>query len=81
MKPELVNKIDKPVEKYLDEARTIVEHLHALLHEDAMHRLKLYQKYAYDPNSNKWSPDLYRRCQLVDALRNKLNGYNEIVKG
>lgn len=68
-----------PAGKCLDEARIIVEHLHALLHEDAMHRLKLYQKYGYDPDCNKWSPDLYRRCQLVEALRNKLNGYNETL--
>lgn len=57
----------------LHEARTIVEHLHHLLHEDAMHRLELYQKYSRDPDATRWSPDLYKRCQLIDALRKKLD--------
>ncbi len=57
----------------LHEARTIVGHLQHLLYEDAMHRLELYHKYARDPDANKWSPDLHRRCQLIDELRKKLD--------
>ncbi|MBI4006334.1 MAG: hypothetical protein HY356_06660 [Gammaproteobacteria bacterium] len=54
------------------EARAIAEHLQHLLYEDAMHRLELYHKYARDPDANKWSPDLHKRCQLVNTLRKKL---------
>ena len=57
----------------IDEARQIVEHLYNLLHEDALHRLDLFQKYSYDHNANRWSPDLYKRCQLIEALRRKLS--------
>lgn len=54
------------------EAQLIVEQLHNMLHEDAIHRLELYQKYAYEPDENKWSPDLHQQCELVEALRRKL---------
>ena len=57
----------------INEARQIAEHLYNLLHEDALHRLDLYQKYALDNNASRWSPDLYKRCQLIEALRRKLN--------
>ena len=67
---------NQDMEKCIREARQIVEQLHHLLHEDALHRLDLYQKYAYDPDGDKWSPDLYKRCQLVDALRRKLGNEN-----
>ena len=60
------------IDKRINEARLIAEQLHDLLHEDALHRLDLYQKYSRDPEATKWSPDLYKRCQLVDALRRKL---------
>lgn len=59
-------------DKRISEARRIAEQLHDLLHEDALHRLDLYQKYSCDPDAARWSPDLYKRCQLVDALRRKL---------
>ena len=67
---------DQEMEKRIREARQIVEQLHTLLHEDALHRLDLYQKYAHDPDGDKWSPDLYKRCQLIDALRRKLDSEN-----
>lgn len=57
----------------IHDARVIVEQLHSLLHEDAMHRLDLYQEYSHDRNATKWSPDLYQRCQLIEVLREKLN--------
>ncbi|MDX1518560.1 MAG: hypothetical protein R3318_00455 [Gammaproteobacteria bacterium] len=57
----------------IHDARQIVEQLHNLLHEDALHRLDLYQEYGHDREANKWSPDLYHRCQLVEVLRQKLN--------
>ena len=63
----------KVLSNQIDEARQIAEHLYTLLHEDALHRLDLYQKYAHDNNANRWSPDLYKRCQLIEALRRKLN--------
>ncbi len=57
----------------LRDARMIAEELHELLHEDAMHRTRLYNEYSHECYSNKWSPNLYHRCQLVEALRRKLN--------
>lgn len=63
----------KILSNQIDEARQIAEHLYNLLHEDALHRLDLYQKYAHDNNASRWSPDLYKRCQLIEALRRKLN--------
>lgn len=55
------------------EARLIVEQLHHMLHKDALHRLELFQKYASDPDADRWSPDLHQQCELVEALRRKLN--------
>jgi hypothetical protein len=55
------------------EAKLIVEQLHNMLHRDALHRTELFQKYADDPNVGKWSPDLHRQCELVEALRRKLS--------
>ena len=57
----------------IDDARALVEELHDLLHEDALHRLELYQKYSREPDDSKWSPNLYHRCQLVEKLKQKLN--------
>jgi hypothetical protein len=56
----------------LIDARKIAKELHNLLHEDAVHRLTLYQTYSYDQDATKWTPNLYQRCQLVEALRRKL---------
>ena len=56
----------------LQEAKVIAEHLHLLLNEDALHRLELYQKYSEDPEASRWSPDLHKRCVLIEALRKKL---------
>ena len=58
------------LELRLNQARKIARELHNLLHEDAVHRLTLYQAYGQD--TAKWSPNLYQRCQLVEALRRKL---------
>lgn len=55
------------------EAQKIVEQLHSMLHKDALHRLELFQKYAYDPDEARWSPDLHQQCELVEALRRKLS--------
>lgn len=60
------------LETRLNQARKIARELHNLLHEDAVHRLTLYQTYSYEYDSSKWSPNLYQRCQLVEALRRKL---------
>jgi len=60
------------LESRLNDARKIAKELHSLLHEDAVHRLTLYQTYTSDYDSTKWSPNLYQRCQLVEALRRKL---------
>ncbi len=57
----------------INEARLIVEQLHHMLHRDALHRLELFQKYACDPNEDKWTPDLHQQCELVEALRRKLS--------
>ena len=59
----------------IQDARALVEELHNLLHEDALHRLELYQKYSRDPDETKWSPNLYHRCQLVEKLKQKLEEF------
>lgn len=71
--------MNKPkVNVKLKEACSIAEHLHHLLTEDALHRLELYQKYSEDPEANRWSPDLHKRCVLIEALRKKLEDSIEI---
>ena len=64
MTDKLVNRVH--------EARRIARALCDLLHEDSLHRMQLYVKYARDPADNRWTPDLYRRCQLAEALCEKL---------
>ena len=54
----------------INQAKRIARQLHDLLHDDAIHRLQLYQE--YEGNTLKWTPNLYRRCQLVDTLCDKL---------
>lgn len=56
----------------ITEARKIADQLNALLREDALHRLEIYQDYSRDFNARRWTPDFYRRCQLVEALCRKL---------
>lgn len=53
------------------EAKKIARQLNDLLHEDALHRLKLHGEYS--PEDTKWTPNLYHRCQLMEALCRKLN--------
>lgn len=62
----------------LKEARSIAEHLHHLLTEDALHRLELFQKYSEDPAISRWTPDLHKRCVLIEALRKKLEDSIEV---
>jgi len=52
----------------------IARELNGLLHEDALHRLQLYKEYNYENDTLKWNPNLYQRCQLVEALCRKLDG-------
>jgi hypothetical protein len=56
------------------EARKIAKQLNELLHEDALHRLKLHDQYAHE--TSKWTPNLYHRCQLMEALCRKLSDIN-----
>jgi len=63
---------NQTLQSRLNDARKIARELHTLLHEDAVHRLTLYQAYSYDLDATKWNPNLYQRCQLVEALRRKL---------
>jgi hypothetical protein len=60
------------LESRMQQAKKIARELHSLLHEDAVHRLTLYQTYGNEYDTRKWSPNLYQRCQLVEALRRKL---------
>ena len=62
--------------KCINDASGIAQELLNLLHEDALHRLRLYQEYPPDTDTGKWSPDLYLRCQLVEGLCRKLNSLN-----
>lgn len=63
----------KDLTNEIKEVRLIAEHLYNLLHEDALHRLDLYKKYTYENDATRWSPDLYKRCQLIEALCRKLD--------
>ena len=67
---------NKDLNTRIKDARMIAEELHHLLHKDSLHRLRLYQKYSRDAETSKWTPDLYLRCQLVEALCRKLNNLN-----
>jgi len=62
----------------IDEIRKIAEELNTLLHEDALHRLHLYQEYSNVADDNKWTPNHYHRCQLAEALCRKLENPNII---
>ena len=57
----------------LSEALMIARKLNELLHDDALHRLKLYKEYALENDIPKWNPNLYQRCQLAEALCRKLD--------
>lgn len=57
----------------ISEAVLIARKLNELLHDDALHRLQLYREYAMDNDTPKWNPNLYQRCQLVEALCRKLD--------
>ena len=54
------------------EARELAEKLHQLLREDSVHRLRLYNEYSPDLDALTWTPDLYRRASIADALCKKL---------
>ncbi len=54
----------------------IAKELYDLLHDDALHRLCLYQEYSRDKDTTKWTPNLYRRCQLAELLHKKLSSLN-----
>ncbi len=54
------------------EVRELAEKLHQLLRDDSVHRLRLYNEYPLDLDALTWTPDLYRRAVIADALCNKL---------
>lgn len=67
----------KDLETCIEDAGKIAQELHSLLHEDALHRLGLYQEYSQDTDYSKWTPDLYLRCQLIERLCRKLENLNK----
>jgi len=54
------------------EARELAEKLHQLLRDDSVHRLRLYNEYSPDLDALTWTPDLYHRASIADALCQKL---------
>jgi len=54
------------------EARELAEKLHQLLRDDSVHRLRLYHEYSLDYDTLTWTPDLYHRASIADALCKKL---------
>ncbi len=54
------------------EARELAEKLHQLLREDSVHRLRLYNENSPDMDALTWTPDLYHRASIADALCKKL---------
>ena len=79
VKKQQLETLSENTSNQIAEAKLIVEQLHNMLHREALHRTKLFQKYAHDPsdandpNVARWSPDLHQQCELVEALRRKLN--------
>ncbi len=79
VKGQQLETLSENTSNQIAEAQLIVEQLHNMLHRDALHRTELFQKYAHepndvnDPNVAKWSSDLHQQCELVEALRRKLN--------
>ncbi len=67
---------DQELISCIGEAREIAKELNNLLHDDAFHRLQLYQTYSYDKDANNWTPDLYHRCQLIETLCRRLESPN-----
>ena len=65
--------MEKELTRRINEAIMIARELNGLLHEDALHRLRLYREYTDDIDALKWNPNLYQRCQLVEALCRKLD--------
>ena len=72
--------MDQDLVAVINEAKMIAKELYDLLHEDAIHRLCLYQDYSSDRDTNRWTPNLYRRCQLAELLYKKLNSFNTMPK-
>ena len=54
------------------EVRELAEKLHQLLRDDSVHRLRLYHEYSLDLDVLTWTPDLYHRASIADALCKKL---------
>jgi len=67
---------DQDLTADINEASKIAKELYDLLHDDALHRLCLYQEYSHDKDTTKWNPNLYRRCQLAELLYKKLISLN-----
>lgn len=67
------NMTENELSKRINEAIMIAGKLNELLHDDALHRLQLYKEYSHESDTQKWNPNLYQRCQLVEALCRKLN--------
>lgn len=45
----------------------MAEALYALLREDSVHRLQLFEKYSRDEDA-RWTPDFHRRIELSESL-------------
>lgn len=65
---------DKRLISSITQARKMATELNRLLHEDALHRMRLFQEYGQDKDSLQWTPELYTRCQIAEALCEKLEG-------
>jgi len=68
--------IEKDLTKNINEAKMIAKELNDLLHKDAFQRLQLTKDYSYETGPQKWTQNLYQRCQLAEALCRKLNSVN-----
>ncbi|OGT84784.1 MAG: hypothetical protein A3G96_06920 [Gammaproteobacteria bacterium RIFCSPLOWO2_12_FULL_52_10] len=64
--------MEKELTNTINEAIMIARELNGLLHEDALHRLRIYKEYSYETDTYTWNPNLYQRCQLAEALCRKL---------
>ena len=63
---------DKSTISSIAQASKMAAELNRLLHEDALHRMQLFKEYARERDALEWTPELYTRCQIAEALCEKL---------
>ena len=63
---------DKKLISSVSQARKMASELNRMLHEDALQRMRLFKEYGRAQDAMEWTPELYTRCQIAEALCEKL---------